>query len=102
MDTKLVNKWLNALKSGEYEQTTGSLMQKHELYDGYCCLGVLLDIEECMEMDEHHKEGMPSDLFLERVKLDKDLANTLAKVNDDSDDFEDVIKIIKQELGREI
>lgn len=32
--------WANALKSGEYEQTTGTLRDKF----GYCCLGVACQI----------------------------------------------------------
>ena len=103
MDTKLVKNWIDAMESGDYPQTTGSLKYTDAVGDSsYCCLGVLIEIEGCMEMDEHHEEGMPSDLFLEKVKLDSELANTLAKVNDDRDDFEDVINIIKRKLGREI
>ena len=33
-------KWIEALRSGEYEQTTGVLRNEK----GYCCLGVLCDI----------------------------------------------------------
>jgi len=33
---KNIRKWVDALRSGEYKQTTGSL---HDA-DGYCCLGV--------------------------------------------------------------
>lgn len=35
-----IRKWVNALRSGEYKQTTGLL---HNDY-GYCCLGVLCDV----------------------------------------------------------
>lgn len=34
------DKWLAALRSGEYEQTTGALHDKN----GYCCLGVFCDV----------------------------------------------------------
>lgn len=37
MDKKLKAKWVKALRSGRYDQTTGSL---HDDV-GYCCLGVL-------------------------------------------------------------
>ena len=33
-------KWIAALRSGKYKQTTGRLMRG----DGYCCLGVLCQI----------------------------------------------------------
>ena len=38
MEAQLRNKWLKALRSGEYEQCEGQL---HIQDDGYCCLGVL-------------------------------------------------------------
>lgn len=37
MDKKLKMKWLKALRSGKYKQTTGTLHGG----DAYCCLGVL-------------------------------------------------------------
>lgn len=40
MDTELKNKWLAALRNGEYKQATGYLKTQ----DGFCCLGVLCDI----------------------------------------------------------
>lgn len=42
MDAELKTKWLAALRSGEYEQTTGMLRRD----DTYCCLGVLCDVSE--------------------------------------------------------
>lgn len=33
--------WIDALRSGDYEQTTGRL----RCDDGFCCLGVLMDLE---------------------------------------------------------
>lgn len=33
-------KWVNALRSGDYKQTAGAL----NLADGYCCLGVACDV----------------------------------------------------------
>lgn len=35
-----IRKWVNALRSGEYKQTTGVLQNEN----GYCCLGVLCDV----------------------------------------------------------
>lgn len=40
MDTRIKNKWLHALRSGEYKQDVGALNTGH----GFCCLGVLCDI----------------------------------------------------------
>lgn len=41
MKRDVMRKWVKALRSGKYKQTTGVL--KNEL--GYCCLGVLCDIK---------------------------------------------------------
>lgn len=40
MDADLKAKWVAALRSGEYQQTTGALRKE----GGYCCLGVLCDV----------------------------------------------------------
>ena len=40
MKKKLKRKWVKALRSGEYCQTEGSLIDEK----GYCCLGVLCDV----------------------------------------------------------
>lgn len=40
MDADVKGKWLEALRSGEYEQTTGALRSTN----GYCCLGVLCEV----------------------------------------------------------
>lgn len=41
MDKALKKKWVKALRSGDYEQTTCAL----RVGDGFCCLGVLADIQ---------------------------------------------------------
>jgi len=40
MDAELKEKWIEALRSGKYEQGRGFLRRK----DKYCCLGVLCDL----------------------------------------------------------
>lgn len=47
MDKTLKTKWINALLSGSYGQTTGQLQGEH----GYCCIGVLCDISDRGEWD---------------------------------------------------
>lgn len=45
MDKKVKEDWVEALRSGQYEQKRGNLMTQ-QLYSGateYCCLGVLCD-----------------------------------------------------------
>lgn len=43
MDPKVKERWVAALRSGEYEQCWGLL---HDLNGRMCCLGVLIDTEE--------------------------------------------------------
>ena len=40
MNKKVKKKWLKALRSGKYKQTTGQLKRDNK----FCCLGVLCDI----------------------------------------------------------
>lgn len=42
MREELKQKWVAALRSGDYKQTTGVLKRP----SGFCCLGVLLDVSE--------------------------------------------------------
>ena len=48
MTPELKDRWLDALKSGEYEHGTGALMFEDDPYgpygSRYCGLGVLLDM----------------------------------------------------------
>ena len=57
---KNAEKWLQALESGDYPQSTHCLKDK----DGYCCLGVACDIfmKETGEGSwEQHKESTPQE-----------------------------------------
>ena len=40
MNQTIKQRWIEALRSGEYEQTTKTLHNE----DGFCCLGVLCDL----------------------------------------------------------
>lgn len=40
MDKVVAQRWVNALRSGEYRQTDGALQND----SGFCCLGVLCDL----------------------------------------------------------
>lgn len=40
MDADIKRQWVEALRSGKYQQGAGQLRQ----YDTYCCLGVLCDV----------------------------------------------------------
>lgn len=44
MNAKVKTKWLKALRSGEYDQTTGKLLDRTSEGDKFCCLGVLCNL----------------------------------------------------------
>ena len=46
MDAKLKALWIEALRSGEYQQTADTLKDR----DGYCCLGVLCHVAKEAKM----------------------------------------------------
>jgi hypothetical protein len=56
MNPKIKQKWLNALRSGEYQQTQERLRKE----DGFCCLGVLCDLyikENNVEWQHNEVDG---------------------------------------------
>lgn len=90
-------KWVNALRSGEYEQGTDHLMQMDD--DGnktFCCLGVAMDITGNSPDDEgtidntiHSTKGIPACLI--GACDDNPLVQKLVKMND-GDSWGDVKK----------
>lgn len=44
MNPEVKQKWITALRSGEYQQTTHRLKVEHESECAFCCLGVLCDL----------------------------------------------------------
>jgi hypothetical protein len=79
-----IDRWAEALESGKYAQTKRRLRDT----DGYCCLGVALEIggiEATPAHDVFKFEGhvsFPSLQQLERIGLDNKLAAALAPLND--------------------
>ena len=87
------NKWIAALRSGEYKQGTGSLRECGEENDtvGYCCLGVaakVLGIDDA-KLDEYY--FLEGDLVMNHpeiplaIRHDGELnkiAETLSDMND--------------------
>ena len=64
LNSEVKTEWLNALRSGEYEQGTGLLSK-----DGkFCCLGVLCDIASkkgvCKKIEYNHAHYDGNDLHL--------------------------------------
>lgn len=108
MDQQVKTQWLQALRSGEYEQT------KHRLhtYEGFCCLGVLCDFAIDGEWDSwntddkgrvtsYHKGGnialLPNH-FLEYVGMTHEHQEHLTRMNDDGKTFEQIARWIEINL----
>ena len=118
--------WLKALESGRYKQTTGQLRNVDNGYTlngnsyGYCCLGVLCNIHKDKEHkwdghlftipnllynsnsnDEfdfatHEYFEMPPDSFLDKVKVDTNLAEELANMNDNHKTFKEIAAFLRK------
>lgn len=115
-----IEKWVEALESGEYEQTTGALQDNH----GFCCLGVLCDvaIREGLEVEvksycdcgdelcdsisyDEAVEVLPSSVQEwagltscdPSVGVDGDGKDSLAELNDAGLSFPDIADLIRSE-----
>lgn len=57
MNQKIKEKWVAALRSGEYKQAAGALKVDRKEGPTYCCLGVLCDLY-AKEFDEEWETGV--------------------------------------------
>lgn len=117
MNPEVKEKWLKALRSGEYIQARAALRNK----DSYCCLGVLCDlyrkevggewIEEYTNFDQTFiAEGISESYFLplqvqewaglssHRGWESSDREDSLADMNDTGRSFEEIAQVIEREL----
>src|SRR5262249_30875840 len=105
MHREIKTKWVEALRSGKYAQSTGAL-QDHK---GHCCLGVLCDLvdpEGWGPIDQgfytHGEEdhvSMPSEDVLVKAGLGASDASVLANLNDvEGYDFQKIADWIEERL----
>jgi hypothetical protein len=105
MDAELKAKWLEALRSGKYDQTSG------QLRDGncFCCLGVLCDIFNPKGWDgaewiygegpdESHETGVLPRSFRVRCAIEGDIEARLIEMNDDGVPFSRIADYIEAKL----
>ena len=112
MDPVLKNKWLDALRSGKYQQIRRTLCDGQ---NGYCCLGVLADVCEIGQWDEsgafYHVDGEDdygdpndcwaelSDHVLTAIDLDHADQSYLITLNDSElRDFTEIADWIEENL----
>jgi hypothetical protein len=123
MNPQVKAQWLTALRSGEYEQTTGTLRRIEEYHDedefppvkpvGWCCYGVLCDVAAKSGVKVIRKTDSSKEYFdgaadyLPQVVLewaglgDKDpivREESLADRNDRGVPFVDIANLIEEHL----
>lgn len=114
MNPEIKQKWLEALRSGDYEQGKSYLHRiDEEGVDRYCCLGVLCNVlgverelvgpNEEMSRQAHYtydgRFGLPSANVEVDTGIDSSVCLQLAKLNDEqSASFDEIADYIEREL----
>jgi hypothetical protein len=105
MDQKLKSKWVAALLSGDYKQTSNKLREGNGS-GGYCCIGVLCDISKLGEwgghdtynyQDSRSMTGVPL-AMMPRVGITQDVEDKLTRYNDSGKTFKWIAGYIKRYL----
>lgn len=85
----LREKWIAALRSGEYVQTNGVLRNAQ---NGFCCLGVCADLIGEAGWERHAEWG---DELIGEVILDDCIQQDLAELNDNGKTFPEIADYIE-------
>lgn len=104
MDQELKDRWVAALRSGEYKQEYGRLRSLSETGDTYfCCLGVLCDLVDSSKWDgpayrysdEEAFIALPPKDIRQAVGLSLRDVNELASTNDRGVPFAQIADLIE-------
>ena len=121
MKADVKERWLKALKSGEFRKTKGQLARRRKKKNGgynHCCLGVLCEIEglektkvnrTSVDWDEasdgltYELNGSESALVLPfnlklEVGINEEQEVELTNLNDSTKTWDEVIKYIEEKL----
>lgn len=122
--SELIEKWLEALESGEYKQGTGVLVEglvdtENNKHPKYCCLGVLCDVVvenhvlkiDMINLDERAQGALPTAVaklaglntlgeFNTLVVYRGKRYSTLAQMNDGGVKFKTIARIIREQLAK--
>lgn len=95
--------WLEALRSGEYKQTDGTLCKKIGDRYEYCVLGVAAKIGSCQDIIDKgfitSKQGVKhTDNFPKILTGETKLTEGLAEMNDEGRTFEELADYIEKTL----
>lgn len=82
MNPELKAKWIAALRSGKYAQTSSALRDSV----GYCCVGVLADVVDPAGWDEYHAwrnyAGTIDAVSRDELQIEWDVISRLECMND--------------------
>lgn len=100
MNPELKAKWIEALRSGKYEQTTKVLKDKK----GYCCLGVLRELIDPGSEDEDENAQALSEDMCEIAGLARytykpgNVQHIVSEMNDNGKNFLQIADYIEASL----
>ena len=98
MDVVLKKQWIEALRSGKYQQGRIYLRSSHNNSSKprHCCLGVLADIKG---WEVRQSQSVLRPIQLEAVGLNPENQGNLIRMNDDEDkDFVEIADWIEENL----
>lgn len=116
MDTRIAEKWVDALRSKKYQQGTGCLKQTKNQQDKFCCLGVLTDIaiKDGLKIIEQSGPRTTFNSFTDYLPGEvqrwanmktsngtftkNNLTNTLAYLNDAGRTFDEIATLIEDNI----
>src|SRR6185295_18826871 len=121
MNKEIKEKWIKALRSGEYKQGRGRMDREEGGEHYFCCLGVLCDISNLdrkpipnephlfmytyngIAEDFNNCVGnYPPKLFSDSIRIDEDAMKVLANMNDHVEpyevDFSEIADYIQENL----
>jgi hypothetical protein len=114
---ELIEKWLEALESGEYKQGKGALRIENG-QTKYCCLGVLCDVANQYSSKDYFKDSdnsinsiLPLNLakfvniaengeFYEGVRRNGKWYSSLTQMNDRGVRFKTIARIIREQMEK--
>lgn len=92
MDAELKAKWVEALRSGEYEQCRGRLTDGK----GFCCFGVLVKLQNGNLSDEMQYDDLAKQISRGEKYYEQKIR--LVKMNDDGASFSEIADYIEANL----
>tara|TARA_Y100001968_G_C19392416_1_gene736362 strand:+ start:486 stop:794 length:309 start_codon:yes stop_codon:yes gene_type:complete len=101
MINEFMKKWAEALRSGEFKQTTGALKKGNQHSASYCCLGVARELFPD-KINKERGEGILDQESLAVLGISDDEQQTLIDMNDNENkSFKQIADYIEFEIGFE-